>query len=100
MLYLVGAARTEVALFRSDTLGAFSKTATLTAMDGLGADRFCVASATPCRRTRQDVFVIGDYVTLAAGRGRLAAAYVFPRTTGSPDGGAAIYVTTLAEPPR
>ena len=100
MLYLVGAARTEVALFRSGALGAFSKIASLNVMDGLGADRFCVASATACRRTRKDAFAIGDYVALAASRGRLAAAYVLPRTSGPPGGGAAIYVTTLAEPPR
>ena len=100
MLYLVGAAGTEVALFRADALGEFAKIATLSVMDGLGADRFCVASATPCRRTRKDAFVIGDYVALAANRGRLAAAYVFPRTSSSTAGSAAIYVTTLAEPPR
>jgi hypothetical protein len=100
MLYLVGAARTEVALFRSGALGAFSKIASLHVMDGLGADRFCVASATACRRTRKDAFAIGDYVALAASRGRLAAAYVLPRTSGPPGGGAAIYVTTLAEPRR
>ena len=100
MLYLVGAARTEVALLRGDALGAFSKIATLSVMDGLGSDRFCVASASACRRTRNDAFAIGDYVALAANRGRLAAAYVLPRTSASPGGGAAIYVTTLAEPPR
>jgi hypothetical protein len=100
MLHLVGPARTEVALLRGDTLGGLSKIATLSVMDGLGSDRFCVASATSCRRTRKDAFALGDYVTLAASRGRLAAAYVLPRSNGSPGGNAAIYVTTLAEPPR
>lgn len=99
MLYLVAAARTEVALFRGNALGDFSKIATLSVMDGLGADRFCVVSATACRRTRKDAFALGDYVTLTATRNRLAAAYVLPRTNGS-GGGAAIYVTTLAEPAR
>ncbi|HEY7565960.1 MAG TPA: hypothetical protein VH762_00195, partial [Gemmatimonadaceae bacterium] len=100
MLYLVGAARTEVALLRGETLGTLSKIATLSVMDGLGSDRFCVASATSCRRTRTDAFAIGDYVALASNRGRLAAAYVLPRTSASPGGGAAIYVSTMAEPPR
>jgi hypothetical protein len=100
MLYLAGATRTEVALFHSDSLGAFSKIATLAVTDGLGSDRFCVASATACRRTRKDVFAIGDYVALAASRGRLAAAYVLPRPSGPAAGGAAIYVTTFAETVR
>jgi hypothetical protein len=100
MLYLVSATRTEVALFRGSALGAFSNIAMLAVIDGLGADRFCVASATPCRRTRRDAFVIGGYVTLAAHGGRIAAAYVLPRTGEAPGGGAAIFVTTLAEPPQ
>jgi hypothetical protein len=100
MLHLVGPNRTEVVLFRGESLGDLSQIATLAVMDGLGANRFCVASATACRRTRNDGFAIGDYVTLAASRGRLAAAYVLPRTSEPPGGGAAIYVTTLAEPPR
>jgi hypothetical protein len=98
MLYLVSPTRTEVALFRSREGTAFSKIATLSAVDGLGADRFCVATVTSCRRTRRDGFALGDYVSLAAGGGRLAAAYVLPRTNGPLAGGAAIYVTTLAEP--
>ncbi|MEP7348092.1 MAG: hypothetical protein ABI877_22675 [Gemmatimonadaceae bacterium] len=100
MLYLVGPTRTEVALFRSSGVRVFSKIATLSVTEGLGTDRFCVVSATACRRTRTDVFAIGDYVALAASRGRLAAAYVLPRTSGLPNGGAAIYVTTLVEPLR
>ena len=99
MLYLVGAARTEVALFRSIDGQAFSRIATLSAADGLGIDRTCVATATACRRTRKDGFAIGDYVTLSAAGSRLAAAYVLPRSN-APTSGAAIYVTTLPEPAR
>jgi hypothetical protein len=96
LLYLTGKTRTDVALFRSVDGHAFAKIATLATAEGLGADRFCVAGATPCRRTRTDGFSIGDYVTLDARAGRLAAAYVFPRGTSADS--AAILVTTLAEP--
>ena len=96
MLYLAGVTQTEVALLHSVDGTAFKRVATL-ADAQLGVDKFCLTPATPCRRTRTDGFAIGDYVTLTAGDGRLAAAYVLPRPTGSP-AGAAIYVTVLDEP--
>jgi len=100
MLYLVGRTRTEVALFRSADGSAFAKVTTLSTVDGLGVDRFCVIGSTPCRRTRKDAFVIGDYVALDASGGRLAAADVLPRPNGPLAGTAAIHVTTLHEPSR
>jgi hypothetical protein len=99
MLYLAGESRTEVALFRSADGAAFTQLATLASAEGLGVDRFCLMPSTPCRRTRTDGFAIGDYVTLTAAGGRLAAAYVLPRPGRSP-GDAAIHVTTLDEPVR
>jgi hypothetical protein len=96
LLYVVGQARTEVALFTSGDGARFAKLATLAANDSLGIDRFCVVGSTPCRRTRTDGFAIGDYVSLDAKGGRLAAAYVLPRP--APGTGAAVYITTLAEP--
>lgn len=96
MLYLAGTSRTGVALLHSVDGAAFNRVATF-ADAQLGVDKFCLTPSTPCRRTRTDGFAIGDYVTLAAGAGRLAGAYVLPRATGSP-AGAAIYVTVLDEP--
>jgi hypothetical protein len=103
LLYLTGQSRTEVALFRSDDGSVFTPVETLATAEGLGLGRFCLVASTPCRRTRSDGFSIGDYVTLTAARGRLAAAYVLPRPTpsgGAAPGGAAVYVTTLSEPGR
>jgi hypothetical protein len=99
LLYLADTARTQVALFRSADGASFSPVRTLATAEGLGLDRFCLNPSTPCRRTRSDGFSVGDYVTLTAARGRLAAAYVLPRPGETP-GGAAVFVTTLAEPTR
>jgi hypothetical protein len=98
LVYLVGRARTEVALFKSPDGVAFTKVATLASVGGLGVDRFCLSASTPCRRSRTDGFVVGDYVTLAAAPGRLAAAYILPRTSGARPDSAAVYVSTLREP--
>ncbi len=96
MLYLAGPKRTEVALFRTPDGEAFTKVATLTAIDGLGADRFCPSLWSPLRHAA-GAFSIGHYVSLDATRNRLAAAYVFPRARKA-SGPPAIYVSTLAEP--
>ena len=79
MEYVVGPSRTEVILYRSTDGDAFERVASLAAMPGLGADRFCVNSVASCRRSSGDGFVMGDYISLAASQGRLAGAYILPR---------------------
>jgi hypothetical protein len=101
MQYVARSSRTAVILYRSTDGAAFERVATLATMEGLGYDRLCPNSTTPCRRTptRADGFVMGDYITLAASGGRLAAAYVLPRRAGSKPEKAAVYVSVLQEPP-
>ena len=97
--YVVGTSRTDVLLYRSDDGASFERVALLASSEGLGTDRFCLHGASPCRRTRTDGFAIGDYVTLAAGGGRLAAAYILPRRAGARPDSASVYVSILPEPP-
>jgi hypothetical protein len=67
-------------------------------MDSLGLAHFCTNAVTPCRRSRSDSFTQGDYTALAAGGGRLAAAFVLPRVLSPrPDSGA-VHVAVLPEP--
>ena len=104
MTYVTGRTRTEVVLLRSADGATFSKVATLAAAEGLGNDRFCLTAVSTCHRKEKGKFSIGEYVSLDARRGRIAAAYVLPRpdsvSTRARRGTPAVYVTTLAEPPR
>ena len=72
--------------------------------EGLGNDRFCLTAVSTCHRKEKGKFSIGEYVSVDARRGRIAAAYVLPRpdsvSTRARRGTPAVYVTTLAEPPR
>jgi hypothetical protein len=83
MQYVVTSGRTEVVLYRSAEGVTYERMASLGNVEGLGFDRFCLNAVTPCRRSRSDGFAIGDYVSIAASRGRLAAAYVLPRESSS-----------------
>jgi hypothetical protein len=104
MTYVAGRTRTEVALFRSVDGAAFSRVATLATAEGLGIDRFCLATATACQRRSKGKFSIGDYVSIDARAGRIAAAFVLPRPDSASSrarrGTRAVYVATLAEPLR
>jgi len=104
MTYVTGRTRTEVVLLRSADGATFSNVATLAGAEGLGNDRFCLTAVSTCHRKEKGKFSIGEYVSLDARRGRIAAAYVLPRpdsvSTRARRGTPAVYVTTLAEPPR
>ncbi len=83
LLYLAGKTSTDVALLRSADGARFERVATLATLGGIGADRFCLRSATRCRREPGHGFIIGDYVSLSAAGNRLAAVYVVPASAGS-----------------
>lgn len=93
--YVVHSTSTDVALYKSADGEAFTKIATLKSAEELGPARFCVTSTTPCRRSRSDGFIIGDYVTLTARGNRLAAAFVLPRHAGGPPDSATVYVSII-----
>jgi len=99
LLYLVGRGRTEVALLQSADGTSFSRVSTLRAVDGLGRGEFCTTLWEECARENagRTKFLPGHYITISASKGRLAAAYVLPADGSGTK--AAVYVTTLREPP-
>lgn len=97
--YVVDSSRTEVVLYASTDGAAFSRVAVLATIDGVGTDRFCLNSVADCRRTPGGTaFVPGDYVTLAASGGRMAAAYVLPRRAEVVGDSAMVHVSVMEEP--
>ena len=96
LLYLIDSARTEVAVFRSTGRVDFSKLETLATAPGLGLSQWCLTRE--CKLSRHDRFTPGDYAALAGSGGRLAAAYVLPRSGGPLFGSGAVYVSLLTEP--
>ncbi len=93
LLYLSDSAQTEVALFRSTGETDFTGLATLAKHPGLTTQLLYGD-----RRTRDDMFAVGDYVGLSASGGRIAAAYVMPRPGQPLIGSEAIYASVLTEP--
>ena len=98
LLYQVDESRTQVVLYRSEDGTAFTPVTILAANDSLGIDRMCINAVTPCRRTRPEQFALGDYVSLDAKGGRIAAAYVLPIRAGAKPDSASVYVSVLSEP--
>ena len=96
LLYLIESAWTEVAVFRSTGRVDFSKLETLATAPGLGLSQWCLTRE--CKLSRHDRFTPGDYAALAGSGGRLAAAYVLPRSGGPLFGSAAVHVSLLTEP--
>ncbi len=79
LVYRSDAGSTAVVLYRSGDGGATFQEAQVLARRALGSDRFCLAAGAPCRRAPAgEVFFPGDYFGVAAGAGRVAAAYVLP----------------------
>jgi hypothetical protein len=95
LTYLLDDQKTETAIFRTDGSGDFSRFAPLASVPGLGIGKWCFDR--DCRTHRDDLLMVGDYVSIATAGDRVVTATILPRTNERLVGQSAVWVSVLPQ---